>query len=265
MYWQEKIPPAVLPFVHIEPDWPAPPNILALSTSRLGGSSNAPYNSMNLGHHVGDAPAAVKANRQLLQELLPSEAQIQWLQQQHGVLAVRVNEQRDSQPYPHADSAYTLRLNKACAVLTADCLPVLLCNEQGTLVAAAHAGWRGLSNGVLESLVASLPCPANDLMVWLGPAIGPQAFEVGAEVRQAFLQAGHQPEAIARCFETSASRSGRYLANLYELARIRLSELGINKIYGGTRCTFSEPNHFFSYRRDGQTGRMASLILIKSV
>ena len=265
MCWREKTPQVVLPFVHIEPDWPAPPNILALSTSRLGGSSEAPYNSLNLGHHVGDDPEAVKANRRLLGEMLPSEAQVQWLQQQHGSLAVQVNGLCDSEPYPHADSAYTLRLNKACAVLTADCLPVLLCNEQGTLVAAAHAGWRGLSDGVLESLVASLPCPANELMVWLGPAIGPQAFEVGAEVRQAFLQDSHQPEAIARCFETSANHSGRYLANLYELARIRLSGLGINKVYGGTRCTFSEPDHFFSYRRDGQTGRMASLILIKSV
>ena len=197
--------------------------------------------------------------------MLPAEAQVQWLQQQHGSRAVQVNAQIDSESYPHADSAYTLHLNKACAVLTADCLPVLLCNEQGTLVAAAHAGWRGLSNGVLDTLVASLPCPANELMVWLGPAIGPQAFEVGAELRQAFLQDSHQSEAIARCFETSANRPGRYLANLYELARICLSGLGINKIYGGTYCTFSDPNHFFSYRRDGQTGRMASLILIKSV
>ncbi|MEH6610811.1 MAG: peptidoglycan editing factor PgeF [Halioglobus sp.] len=254
-----------LSFVHIEPDWPAPANILALSTSRLGGSSKPPYNSLNLGHHVGDAPDAVKANRRLLQELLPSESQVQWLQQQHGTRAVHVNGQCDSESYPEADSAYTSGLNKACVVLTADCLPVLLCNEQGTLVAASHAGWRGLSNGVLESLVKSLPCPANELMVWLGPAIGPQAFEVGAEVRQAFLQDSHQPDAHAHCFENSGNSSGRYLANLYELARIRLSGLGINKIYGGTRCTFSEPDHFFSYRRDGQTGRMASLILIKSV
>jgi YfiH family protein len=255
----------VLLFVHIEPDWPAPPNILALSTSRLGGNSKAPYNSLNLGHHVGDDPEAVQANRRLLNGLLPSDAQVQWLQQQHGALAVQVNGRINSAPYPQADSAYTFDLNKACAVLTADCLPVLLCNERGTLVAAAHAGWRGLSNGVLESLVASLPCPVNELMVWLGPAIGPQAFEVGVEVRQTFLQDSVHPVAIARCFETSANRSGHYLADLYELARIRLSGLGINKIYGGTRCTFSEPDHFFSYRRDGQTGRMASLILIKPV
>ncbi len=240
----------------IEPRWPAPARVRALSTTRVGGASHAPFASFNLGHHVGDNPAAVDANRAILAAKLPDGSRVQWLQQVHGT---RVVEAAGGDHYPEADASYTRRQGIACAVLTADCLPVLFCNRAGTVVAAAHAGWRGLADGVLESTVTALGEAPENLLAWLGPAIGPDAFEVGPEVRDAFCQ--HDPEA-AGCFRLSPTRQNHYLADIYALARQRLARAGVTAIYGGGECTVSDPTRFFSYRRDGQTGRMATLIYL---
>jgi YfiH family protein len=238
----------------IEPDWPAPPRVVALGTTRVGGVSGAPWDSLNLGDHVGDAPEAVRENRRRLQQVLPEDTRIQWLRQVHGTavaVAGRVAE-------PEADACWSNMPGQACAVLTADCLPVLLTNTGGTVVAAAHAGWRGLCAGVIEATIAALPCAPAELMAWLGPAIGPSVFEVGAEVRAAFLA---EAASASACFRP-ASRAGHFLADLGGLARLRLAGAGVSGIYGGGRCTFSETDRFFSYRRDGQTGRMATLICL---
>lgn len=236
----------------IEPDWPAPVRVKAFTTTRVGGVSDGPWHSFNLGDHVGDRAGAVVENRRRLSRHLPGDARIQWLQQVHGTSVVRAG----SGPQPEADACWSDSARQACAVLTADCLPVLLADAAGTVVAAVHAGWRGLCGGVIEATVAALPCPAHALLAWLGPAIGPVAFEVGAEVREAFLT---QSAAASECFHPGP-RPDHYLADLYGLARQRLERLGVAHIYGGGRCTYSEPGHFYSYRRDGQTGRMATLI-----
>ena len=245
----------------IEPDWPAPANVFALSTTRQGGFSRPPFESFNLAHHVADDAASVAANRELLARALPADTQLQWLNQVHGV---RVAKAGQGESYPEADASCSEEVGTACAVMTADCLPVLFCSRLGDRIAAAHAGWRGLLSGVLEATVETLDAPPGELLAWLGPAIGPGAFEVGAEVRDAFLAAqGADQQAITRCFQPSAGRAGHYLADLYALARIRLNAAGITAIYGGDCCTFSDSQRFFSYRRDGQTGRMASLILLR--
>ena len=245
----------------IEPDWPAPANVFALSTTRQGGSSRPPFESFNLAHHVADDAASVVANRELLALALPAEARLQWLNQVHGVNVVQAG-QGDS--CPEADGSWSKQVGTACAVMTADCLPVLFCSRSGDRVAAAHAGWRGLLSGVLEATVEALAAPPGELLAWMGPAIGPGAFEVGAEVRDAFLSAqGVDQQAIEHCFQPSAGRAGHYLADLYALARIRLNAAGITAVYGGDYCTFSDSQQFFSYRRDGQTGRMASLVMLR--
>lgn len=236
----------------IEPDWPAPAHVLALSTTRTGGVSAGPWRSLNLGDHVGDSAQAVAANRQRLHQLLPGGARVQWLRQVHGCTVVEAGRERA----PEADACWSSAPGWLCAVLTADCLPLLLTDRAGTAVAAVHAGWRGLCEGVIEAAVHALPCAPDSLMAWLGPAIGPGAFEVGPEVRQAFLR--HAADADA-CFDVSPVQ-GRYLADLYGLARQRLAAMGVTAVYGGGRCTLSEPEQFYSYRRDGQTGRMATLI-----
>ena len=241
----------------IEPDWPAPARVLALSTTRQGGTSGAPWNSCNLAHHVGDDPAAVAANRRLLLQCLPVGTAIQWLDQVHGT---RVVSARAEGGVPEADASVSRGPGVACAVLTADCLPVLLCDRAGSAVAAAHAGWRGLAAGVLEATVAAMQVPGAELLAWLGPAIGPARFEVGREVREQFLQG--PGEGTAQAFRPSPGAPGHYLADLYQLARLRLQAAGVEGIYGGDRCTYSESGHFFSYRRDGHTGRMASLVMI---
>lgn len=246
----------------IEPHWPAPANILALSTSRTGGVSDGPFSSFNLAHHVGDQPAAVAANRHTLAQSLPTGSSVQWLQQVHGTGVLQAS-QRTCGDHPEADASVTGSSRVACAVLTADCLPVLLCDRAGSTVAAAHAGWRGLAAGVLESSVRAMAVNPGELMAWLGPAIGPGAFEVGPEVRQAFLEASDVPE-TADCFRVSASREGHFLADLYGLARLRLAAVGVLAVFGGEYCTYNDASRFYSYRRDGQTGRMASLILINS-
>ena len=249
----------------IEPDWPAPANILALTTTRTGGVSDAPIASLNLAHHVGDKPEAVAANRNVLPQRLPTGASVQWLQQVHGTQVLQASQQACGE-YPEADASRTRKSAQACAVMTADCLPVLLCDRAGDVVAAAHAGWRGLPEGVLEYCVTAMAVNPAEIMAWLGPAIGPEAFEVGPEVRSAFLAAAsrEQVQATEASFVPSSHNRGRYLANLYTLARARLAGLQSANIFGGGYCTHSDSARFFSYRRDGQTGRMASLILIKS-
>lgn len=246
----------------IEPDWPAPANVLALCTTRQGGHSAAPYDSFNLAHHVGDSQTAVQANRAMLLDALPTGAEIAWLEQVHGTAVV---EAQPGAPVPAADAHWSRKLGVACAVMTADCLPVLLCTTAGDVVAGAHAGWRGLLDGVLENTVAAMQSPAESVLAWFGPAIGPDAFEVGPEVRAAFLGMAASGDArrVAACFRPSVARPDHWFADLYALARVRLAALGVARVYGGEYCTHRDENQFFSYRRDGQTGRMASLILLR--
>lgn len=239
----------------IIPDWPAPARVRAVSTIRPGGVSAAPYDSLNLGDHVGDNPEQVAANRHRLRQALELPAEPVWLEQAHGAGVVSAAKVIGA---ARADASYARRPGYICAVLTADCLPALLCDRAGGCVAIAHGGWRGLAGGVLGATVNRLGCEPGELLAWLGPAIGPGAFEVGDEVRRTFLQldAGN-----AACFRPSPA--GRWLADIYELARRQLRDLGVTAVYGGGWCTFSEPERFFSYRRDGRTGRMASLIWLE--
>ncbi len=238
----------------IAPDWPAPANVRAVITVRTGGVSNAPHGSFNLATHVGDYPAAVRANRSRLRSALALPAEPVWLKQVHGVAVV---DAAHSGTEPEADGAFAAQPGAVCAVLTADCLPVLLCNREGTKVAALHAGWRGLAGGVIEAGVKALGDAGNEILAWLGPAIGPETFEVGPEVRTAFIERDAQ---AAQAFR--AAREGKYLADIYQLARLRLQRLGVAAVYGGGFCTVTDSARFFSYRRDGVTGRMASLIWI---
>jgi len=231
------------------PDWPAPASVRACVTTREGGVSRPPYDTFNLGDHVGDDPVAVAENRRRLSDAFAIRPA--WLKQVHGMVVADADPGRVDE----ADASWTERPGIACAVMTADCLPVLFCDRAGTRVAAAHAGWRGLAGGVLEATVDRLGVPADDLLVWLGPAIGPGAFEVGPEVRDAFV-ATH-PEA-ADAF-VPGERPGKLMADLYRLARIRLAALGITAVYGGGFCTVTDPR-FFSYRRAPHGGRFASLI-----
>jgi len=218
-------------------------------TTRLGGTSAEPFATFNLGDHVGDAPRAVAANRQRLQDVLACRPV--WLEQVHSSVVVEATPGGRSP----ADASWTGSPGVACAVLTADCLPVLFCDRAGTRVAAAHAGWRGLAGGVLEATVSALGLPADQLIAWLGPAIGPVAFEVGPEVREAFVS--HQAEAAgAFCPSRNA---GRFMADLYALAQLRLAACGVSAVYGGGLCTFGDPR-FYSYRRAARTGRFASLV-----
>ncbi|MGM0594012.1 MAG: peptidoglycan editing factor PgeF [Pseudomonadota bacterium] len=241
----------LVPFEIISPPWPAPPNVHAAVTTRSGGVSLPPFDSLNLGDHVGDDPAAVAENRRRLVESLALPSEPRWLNQVHGTCAVEVAEIKTP---CEADASISHQPGVVCAVLTADCLPVLLCDRQGSVVAAAHAGWRGLVNGVVESTVAKLGA-GDELLAFLGPAIGPKVFEVGEEVRQAFID---ENPAAAGAF--TPSPAGRWLADIYALARQRLRRAGVDAIYGGEHCTYTEAERFYSYRRDGVTGRMASLI-----
>ncbi|MCC6075968.1 peptidoglycan editing factor PgeF [Pseudomonas sp. GCM10022188] len=235
------------------PDWPAPAGVRACVTTRRGGVSAAPFDALNLGDHVGDDPLAVAENRRRLQALLGCRAA--WLDQVHGVAVVEADPNRVLE----ADASWSATPGVACTVMTADCLPVLFCDRAGTRVAAVHAGWRGLVAGVLEASVAALGCPADQVLAWLGPAIGPQAFEVGAEVREAFL--AQHPEAAA-AFVPSVN-PGRFMADLYQLARIRLAAAGVSAVYGGGLCTFSDATRFYSYRRAPRSGRLASLVWLE--
>jgi YfiH family protein len=249
----------------IRPDWPAPGNVVALTTTRDSsgdvGHSKPPYDTWNLGCHVGDEPAVVDDNRESLMALLPQGTSPCWLQQVHGTRAVEAG---SSRLFAEADAAWSRSEESACVVLTADCLPVLFCSQAGDVVAAAHAGWRGLAAGILERTVEAMGCDPGRLMAWMGPAIGPQAFEVGPEVRDQFLEATNVElcERAGGCFRPSERRSGHFYADLYELARIRLENCGLHQIYGGGFCTYADAQRFYSYRRDGKTGRMASLIAL---
>ncbi|MBI5108274.1 MAG: peptidoglycan editing factor PgeF [Rhodocyclales bacterium] len=238
---------------HILPDWAAPAGVRALSTTRRGGFSSAPWASFNLGEHVGDDPSAVQANRQRLRDALPAEPR--WLRQVHGARCVDAALAPQGEP---ADASFTRQRGVVCAVQTADCLPVLLCDERATVIGAVHAGWRGLAAGVIEAAVTAMDEPGERLMAWMGPAIGPAAFEVGGEVRDAFL--AHDPRA-AEAFV--AVHGGKWLCDIYLLARQRLAALGIRRIAGADFCTASDGEGFFSYRRDGVTGRMASLVWLE--
>lgn len=233
------------------PDWPAPPAVRAAVTTRGGGFSTGPYASFNLATHVGDDLRAVAANRRRLQEALALPAEPHWLEQVHGRRVAVL-------PRPvagSADAAVAFEPGLVAAVLVADCLPVLLANRAGSRVGIAHAGWRGLVTGVVEATVAALATDPAELIAWLGPAIGPAAFEVGGELRRMFVAT--QPESEA---EFRPGRGQKYLADLPGLVRRRLAACGVTAVHGGGHCTVSDPQRFYSYRRDGRTGRMAALI-----
>ena len=234
----------------IVPDWPAPANVRALQTTRNGGHSREAYASLNLGDHVGDDPLVVAANRQVLSPFLPTEPV--WMRQVHGTSII---DAATANCLPEADAAFATVPDTVCCVMTADCLPVLLCDRAGTGVAAVHAGWRGLLHGVIESTIAAMPAQSSELLAWLGPAIGPHAFEVGDEVRQGFVDANANAEEAF-----VALPQGKWLAHICLLARQRLNAAGVTQIYGGDFCTYTDVERFFSYRRDGVTGRMCSLI-----
>ena len=237
-------------------DWPAPPHVVAGTSLRGQAEEGDPYSDFNLGAHVGDSPQRVAANRERLARELELPVEPRWLRQVHGRHVVSA---ADACAEPEADASFTDRLDTVCAVLTADCLPVLFCNSDGTRVGAAHAGWRGLCDGVLEAAVAALDCEPEGLMVWFGPAISQPAFEVGDEVRSAFMSSQPTTEA---CFRRNTR--GRWQADLYALARLRLEGVGVTRIFGGDRCTYREPEAFYSYRRDGRCGRMASLVFCRA-
>lgn len=241
----------------LKPDWPVPAKVRALSTTRAGGVSQPPWGTLNLGDHVGDNLDHVRTNRQRLADasgLHPDG--IGWLKQVHGTDVVELTPATVAK-VPTADASFTRHPDIACAILTADCLPVIVADERGTVVGAAHAGWRSLCGGVLENLVTAMAVEPNTLQAWLGPAIGPDHFEVGPEVRDAFLAAD---PAAASAFHTSGARPGHFMADIYALATQRLNRLGITSVSGGGLCTVSDNDHFFSYRRDGHTGRMATLV-----
>ena len=238
--------------------WPAPDNIVAGVTTRISGVSQSPYANNNLALHVGDDENSVNVNRQRLDEALAGIKKWQWLEQVHGVEVVKA----PTGQVATADACYTDQESVVCTVLTADCLPVLLCNQQGSEVAAIHAGWRGLCDGVIEETVAAMTSPAEALMVWFGPAIGPLQFEVGHDVYKAFVAARCGAES-ASAF-TATAKSDKYLCDIYHLARIRLASLGISRIYGGEFCTVTDQERFYSYRREGVTGRMASFIYFQN-
>lgn len=240
----------------IRPDWPAPPRVRAACTSRGGGVSTGRYAGLNMGRSGGDDAAAVSENRRRVQAALGTPGEAYWIRQVHGARVVRMP---DDAPEPEADASYSLTPGVVCAVQAADCLPVLFCDRAATVVAAAHAGWRGLCGGVLEATVAALPVPPAELLAWLGPAIGPEAFEVGEDVREQFLAA----DAEAALAFRAGNAAGKHYADLFLLARQRLRRAGVTQVYGGGLSTHADPRRFYSYRRDGITGRMAALIWLE--
>jgi hypothetical protein len=242
----------------IKADWSAPAHIHAFTTTRLGGVSAGPFQGLNLGAHVQDDPAKVTENRRLLSENLSLPASLCWLQQTHSTILLKLESNIATDI--EADASWTRLKNQPCIVMTADCLPVLVTDKQGSFVCAIHAGWRGLCDGIIEKSIQTIcrerNLAGNDLLVWLGPCIGPNAFEVGNEVRAAFLAQNPQAEAAFTVYRD------RWLADLHKLARLRLAPFDVAEISASEHCTFSEPELFYSYRRDGQTGRMATLIWI---
>jgi YfiH family protein len=253
----------------VEPEWPAPAGVRAVSTFRSGGVSVAPYASLNLGAHVGDLPEAVAENRRRLEAAAGLPAEPVWLAQVHGTRVVDLDTAGGRQGAGDlagsagrlgpADACFARQSGRVCAILTADCLPILLAADSGDLVAAAHAGWRGLAGGVIEATVKALRVAPGKLMAWLGPAIGPRHFEVGPEVREVLL-AG-DPDADSAF---TANARGRFMADLSALAHRRLAVLGVRRVYGGGQCTYADAHRYFSHRRDGVTGRQATLIWLDS-
>lgn len=251
----------------VKPDWPAPANVEAWVTTRSNGVSDSPWDSLNLGTHVGDSPAHVRKNRESMRQQLPQGLRLQWLNQVHGTRVVGVHSDRAAPRRRTADAAAVFDPGCAAVVMTADCLPVFFCDVDGKVAAAAHAGWRGLLDGVLENTVSAMAVPASRLMAWMGPAIGSCHFQVGEEVRAAFLghplvfdSVGFMEPAFTRC----PDQPGKWMMDIYAVARLRLAAAGVPQVYGGGLCTVCDRSRFFSYRRDGVTGRMASLIYLKS-
>jgi polyphenol oxidase len=251
----------------ILPNWPQPANVKAFFTTRAGGVSVstdlADFASLNLGRSAGDAPEAIDENRRRVAALLPRAPK--WLNQVHGSRVVIADEVINLLEDVEADAIATSTLNTPCAIMVADCLPVLFCDDAGQHVAAAHAGWRGLAAGVLENTVAAMQVPATSIMAWLGPAIGPSAFEVGNDVREVFVS--HDP-ATSHCFVPRGDEHpNKFMADICALARLSLSRAGVTRVYGGEFCTVNDVSRFFSYRREGKvgrnTGRMAGVIWIE--
>lgn len=237
----------------IIPDWPVPACVRSIVTTRAGGVSTGNYSSLNLGSRSGDDAAAVRANRARLRELLPAEPR--WMRQVHGTQVI------DAARAPgeiEADAAVARAPGIVCTVLTADCLPVLIADTAGHAVGIAHAGWRGLACGIIESAIGALGAGPGERIAWLGPAIGPQAYEVGEDVRDAFLARDRTAESAFR-----AVRPGHWMLDLYAVARQRLAACGVRRVFGGDFCTYVERERFFSYRRDGASGRMASMIWLE--
>lgn len=239
----------------LEPNWSAPSCVKAISSTRIGGESSGPYSSLNLGSHVGDDGERVINNRRLLQRVCNLPTEPEWLNQVHGCEVAALPEPGACSL--SADAAWTDKPNAVCTVMTADCLPLLLCNAAGSEVAAVHAGWRGLCDGVIEATINKFSVHAEELLAWLGPAIGPSAFEVGGEVRDAFMAVDSEADTAFKQKE-----NGKWMANIFALARMRLRKAGVSRVDGGELCTYSDDDHFFSYRRDGITGRMATMIWI---
>lgn len=239
---------------NIIPNWNIPKHIHAFTTVRTGGVSKPPFDSFNLGDHVNDSPEDVAQNRALLVEKFHLPQSPLFLTQTHST---RVLELPYSGKGIEADAVYTNQPNQVCLVMTADCLPILFVSKDGKEIAAAHAGWRGLCDGVLEATVEKFQCPSNEISAWLGPAIGAKAFQVGKEVIEQFCAFDPRAE---EAFIQDNSTSGKFLGNLYQIATQRLNKLGITEISGGEYCTYTQEDLFFSYRRDKQTGRMATLI-----
>ena len=274
----------------IYPEWPVPAQIRAVSTTRQGGSSLAPWNSLNLGVNTQDLAANIVTNRSLLAAKLPAGLKIQWLKQVHGIGAVKADHsafesasyfaprsarysnsdfssdsslQFSSENLPEADICYSREKGLACAVLTADCLPILICNRQGNEIAAVHAGWRGLVKGVLPEALSKFSVAPKDLMVWIGPGISQGYFEVGREVAHAMFDANLLTEPrLASLSRPNLKDKNKHYLDLPGVAKYQLADLGVAKVFGSSLCTYAHPDRFFSYRRDGETGRMASLIWI---
>lgn len=245
----------------LKPDWSGLDRVRAISTTRTGGVSGRPWNSLNLGDHVEDDPEHVQENRRRLADSTGLDsARIGWLNQVHGTEVVELTPNNVRQTCK-ADASYTRYPGIACAILTADCLPVILADSEGTVVGAAHCGWRSLCGGVIENLVSAMAVSPETLQAWLGPAIGPERFEVGPEVREAFVK--HDPEAT-HAFAAEGARPGHFMSDIYRLAVLRLNRLGVSNVTGGGLCTVQDSDRFFSFRRDGRTGRMATLVWLTS-
>lgn len=244
----------------LTPNWPAPANVCAAVTLRAGGVSQGAYASLNLGAHVGDDFARVQSNRERVQQQLSLPEMPVWLTQVHGVDVLRLDGVSVIKNPPEYDACYSNQPGKVCAVMTADCLPVLFCSRDGREVAAAHAGWRGLAAGVLKTTVENFSCQASSILAWLGPAIGPNSFEVGVDVCEQFVAQWTEcsAQSVLSCFVEQAN--GNYLADIYALARLQLRQWGITAVYGGGEDTVADSARFYSFRRDGDTGRMATLI-----